>query len=84
MQHTQEEVKQRVTGIISDCLGASLDEIQGDSLIKDDLGADSLDMIDIGMKLEDAYRISLEEEDYDAVNTVDDLVGLVQKKLGTV
>ena len=46
-------VEDRVKKIVSDQLGVSMDEVQNDSSFVDDLGADSLDTVDLVMALEE-------------------------------
>ena len=52
-------IEERVKKIVSDQLGKSLDEIQSDSSFVDDLGADSLDTVELVMALEEEFDLSL-------------------------
>jgi acyl carrier protein len=47
----------------------------------DVLGLDSLDLVELSVKIEDAYGIDLEEEDLKEVSTIDSIIDLVLKKL---
>jgi acyl carrier protein len=47
----------------------------------DVLGLDSLDLVELSVKIEDAYSIDLEEEDLKEVTTIDSIIDLVLKKL---
>ena len=52
-------VEDRVKKIVSDQLGVSMDEVQNDSSFVDDLGADSLDTVELVMALEEEFDLSL-------------------------
>ena len=54
-------------------------EVTNQSRIKEDLGADSLDVVEILMNVEDKYGITVPDEDVMAVKTVGDLIKLVDK-----
>ena len=47
----------------------------------DVLGLDSLDLVELSVKIEDAYGIDLEEEDLKEVSTIDSIIDLVLRKL---
>lgn len=49
--------------------------------IVDDLGADSLDFVEIGMELEDAFDVEIEESAYADMNTVADIVSAIDSQL---
>jgi len=53
------------------------------SILREDLGLDSLRTVDLVIELEDEFHISIETDDLDAVRTVGDLVVLIEKKSGT-
>lgn len=63
----------RIRSIVSDQLGVSADEIKADSNIADDLGADSLDVVELVMQLEDEFDIEVPDEDAQAIQTVGDV-----------
>lgn len=54
---------ERVTQIIVDRLEVEADEVTLEAAIKEDLGADSLDVVDLIMELEDEFNLTIEEED---------------------
>ena len=60
--------------IIVDVLGCNEDEITMDTTFVDDLGADSLDIFQIIMGIEDAFDIEIENEDAEKISTVGDAV----------
>lgn len=55
-------------------------EITGKSKLTTDLGIDSLDSVEITMALEDAYGISITEDDMCSIKTINDLYKLVKEK----
>ena len=63
-------IEDRVKKIVSDQLGTSLDEIQGDSSFVDDLGADSLDTVELVMALEEEFDLEIADEDAEKISTV--------------
>jgi acyl carrier protein len=67
-------IEDRVKKIVSDQLGTSLDEIQGDSSFVDDLGADSLDTVELVMALEEEFDLEIADEDAEKISTVNDAV----------
>ena len=67
--------------ILADQLETDTDEIDAESNIFDDLGADRLDMIDIVMTVEDEYSVEITDEDLDEIKLVKDLVYTIESKL---
>ena len=67
-------IEDRVKKIVSDQLGNSLDEIQRDSSFVDDLGADSLDTVELVMALEEEFDLEIADEDAEKILTVNDAV----------
>ncbi|MDB3996824.1 acyl carrier protein [Gammaproteobacteria bacterium] len=67
-------IEDRVKKIVSDQLGTSLDEIQADSSFVDDLGADSLDTVELVMALEEEFDLEIADEDAEKISTVNDAV----------
>lgn len=71
-------VEQKVIDIISRELGVNVDEIKKDSTFVEDLGADSLDIVELVMKFEDEFSIEIPDEDAEKIQTVNDAVSYVQ------
>jgi acyl carrier protein len=59
MTLTQDEIFQKVKVIVADCLGSDEEEVVGTAVLKDDLGAESLDFLDISFRLEKAFGIKI-------------------------
>ncbi len=67
-------IEDRVKKIVSDQLGKSMDEVQNDSSFVDDLGADSLDTVELVMALEEEFDIEIADEDAEKISTVNEAV----------
>ena len=67
-------VFEKVKAILADQLDIDEDDITMDSLLVDDLGADSLDLADITMSLEDDFDVEVSDEVLATIRTVGDIV----------
>ena len=67
-------VVERVRQIIVDQLGVKEDEISVDSSFVDDLGADSLDTVELVMALEEEFNCEIPDEDAEKITTVKDAI----------
>ncbi|WP_110112864.1 acyl carrier protein [Bacillus sp. CGMCC 1.16541] len=74
------EVLERVTKIIVDRLGVDESEVKLESSFKDDLGADSLDVVELVMELEDEFDMEISDEEAEKIATVGDAVNYIQSK----
>ena len=74
-------VFEKVAQILAEQLDVDVDEIKLTTDMVDDLGADSLDIVDLVMTLEDEFDIEIPDEDVEGVRTVGDLVNYLQNKL---
>ena len=70
-------VEDRVKKIVSDQLGVSMDEVQHDSSFVDDLGADSLDTVELVMALEEEFDLEIADEDAEKISTVNEAVDYI-------
>lgn len=68
----------KIKNIISEQLGVEKDEITMDSSFIDDLGADSLDIVELIMALETEFDIEIPDEDAEKVTTVGDVVDYIK------
>ncbi len=75
------EVFEKVRDIIADKLGLEPSDIKEESAFIDDLGADSLDVVDMVMAFEDEFGIKVEDEDLEKFSTVKDVVNYIESKL---
>lgn len=76
------DVEARVKQIIAAELCRPESEIKLDTKFIDDLGADSLDLIDLVMFFEDEYNIEISDEDAEKLLTVGDVVNYIKSKKG--
>ncbi len=63
MALTHEEVYKKVQDVLVDALGVDADEVTPTSVIKDDLGAESIDFLDISFRLEKAFGIKIGKDE---------------------
>ncbi|MFC1721404.1 acyl carrier protein [Patescibacteria group bacterium] len=75
------EVEERVSQVLQMSLELSPDKVQPEKDIVDDLGADSLELVEIAMKLEEVFDIKVPDAEAQEMETVEDVVTLVMKKL---
>ncbi|MDR1310534.1 MAG: acyl carrier protein [Burkholderiaceae bacterium] len=68
------DIEQRVKKIVSERLGKAEAEIKLESSFVDDLGADSLDTVELVMALEDEFEFEIPDEDAEKITTVKDAV----------
>ena len=70
-------VEERVKKIVSDQLGKDVEEIQSDSSFVDDLGADSLDTVELVMALEEEFETEIPDEDAEKITSVQEAIDYV-------
>ncbi len=70
---------EKIKEILASQLNISIEKINDDSKIIEDLGADSLDMVEMLMTLEDEYGISISDEDAVNLKTVSDIMKYIEK-----
>ena len=69
-----------VKRIVVDQLQVAADDVKIDSTFIDDLGADSLDIVELIMAFEEEFNIEIPDEELPKVQTVADIVGYLDKK----
>ena len=75
-------ISDRVTKIIVDKLGVDESEISAEASFTNDLGADSLDTVELIMELEKEFDISIPDEKAEAIATVGDAVSYIESAVG--
>jgi len=74
-------VLDKVKKIIAEQLGVDEEDITPDASFTDDLGADSLDLVELVMAFEDGFDIEIPDEDAENIKTVADAVNYIQSKI---
>lgn len=74
-----DELFQKVRSIIAQQLGADESEITEDSHFIEDLGADSLDTVELVMALEEEFGIEISDEDAEKIQTVGDVIKYIKE-----
>ena len=70
---------ERIKEIVSENLGVDAAQITEESSFKDDLGADSLDIFEMVMALEDEYESEIPTEDLEKITTVGDVINYINE-----
>lgn len=73
-----ENIEQRVKKIVADQLGVNEAEVKNESSFQDDLGADSLDVVELVMAFEDAFGCEVPDEDAEKLTTVQQAVDFIK------
>ena len=75
-------VEEKVKKIICDQLNVPEEEVVLGASFVDDLGADSLDQVELIMAIEEEFDISIPDEDAEKIRTVQDAVSYIKKAIG--
>ena len=70
----------KIKEVVAEQLDVSVDEIKEDSKFVEDLGADSLDVVELVMALEEEFGIEIPDEDAEKIQTVKDALEYIQSK----
>jgi acyl carrier protein len=79
MADEKKDVAEKVKQIISEQLGVDEAEVTASASFVDDLGADSLDQVELVMALEEAYDLEIPDEDAEKLRTVQDALDYIEK-----
>ena len=71
---------EKMKTIIAEQLSVDADSIQADSNFKEDLGADSLDLFELVMALEEEFGVEIPSEDLESIATVNDVMEYLKNK----
>ncbi len=77
---SQEAILEKVCSIVSEQLSVDAGEVKSDSNFQNDLGADSLDTVELVMALEEAFDIEIPDEAAEGITTVGDAVKYIEEK----
>jgi len=81
MEMTIEQVAEKVVVAISNQLDVTRREVIGSARIASDLGADSIDLVELAMEFEDEFGIEISDDDAEKLITVDDVILYIAGKL---
>ncbi|MBU4259616.1 MAG: acyl carrier protein [Proteobacteria bacterium] len=73
-------VEDKVKKIIAEKLGVDLDEVVPEASFVDDLGADSLDLVELIMSMEEEFDIDIPDEDAEKILTVQDAIEYTRQR----
>ena len=73
------DIADRVREIIAEQLMADLEEVTNDATFVDDLGADSLDTVELIMEFEDEFGIEIPDEDAEKIQTVGEAIAYIER-----
>ena len=74
-------VFERVSKVIVDRLGVDESEVKLEASFRDDLGADSLDVVELVMELEDEFDMEISDEDAEKIATVGNAISYIESKV---
>ncbi|OGP97385.1 MAG: acyl carrier protein [Deltaproteobacteria bacterium RBG_19FT_COMBO_52_11] len=75
----EKSVERKVIEIIVEQLGVSEDEVAMEASFIDDLGADSLDLVELIMAMEEEFGLEISDEDAEKIQTVQDVVNYINE-----
>ena len=75
-------IEERVKKVIVEQLGVKEEEVVAQASFIEDLGADSLDTVELVMALEEEFKCEIPDEDAEKIQTVQDAVNYIDSKLG--
>jgi acyl carrier protein len=73
----REKVTDEVRSILVEQLGVEPDEVREEASFQEDLNADSLDLVELIMEMEDRFKLKIPDEDAEKIHTVGDAVDYV-------
>ena len=76
----KEEIFDKLKELVVDQLGVEEDEVTMEATMQDDLGADSLDLVDLVMSVEEEFGVKVADEDLENIKTVGDIVNYIDER----
>ena len=81
MAEELKNIEERVIEIVCEQMGASRDKITQETSFIQDLGADSLDTVELVMEFEDEFDLNIPDEDAEKIQTVGDAIKYIQEHI---
>jgi acyl carrier protein len=75
----EKSIRDRVIDIVCEQMGTTRDKIVDDTSFVSDLGADSLDTVELVMEFEDEFDLNIPDEEAEKIQTVGDAIGYIEK-----
>ena len=76
---TEPSIEEKVNEMIVKQMGVNKEQVKPETSFINDLGADSLDTVELVMELEDAFKINIPDEDAEKIQTVGDAINYIIK-----
>ena len=76
----KEEIFDKLKELVVDQLGVEEDEVTMEASMQDDLGADSLDLVDLVMSVEEEFGVKVADEELENIKTVGDIVNYIEDR----
>ncbi len=76
---TEPSIEEKVNEIIVKQMGVNKEQVKPETSFINDLGADSLDTVELVMELEDAFDVNIPDEDAEKIQTVGDAINYVKE-----
>lgn len=73
-------VEDKIKGLVAEQLGVSVDEVTPEASFTDDLGADSLDIVELVMAIEEEYGIEIPDDDAEKIQTIQDAITYIEER----
>ena len=74
----EKEILEKLTGIIVDQLGVTADQVKPEATFVEDLAADSLDIVELIMSIEEEFDLQIADEDAEHIVTVNDVITYIK------
>ena len=74
-------LEDRMAGLIVDQLGVSKEEVRAQASFIDDLGADSLDIVELVMSMEEEFDVEIPDDDVEKMQTIGDAIGYLKARI---
>ncbi len=78
----QDAIAEKVVGIVASQLDVEKDKVKPETSFINDLGADSLDIVELVMEFEEAFDMSIPDEDAEKIRTVGDAIAYIKQHQG--
>jgi acyl carrier protein len=73
-------IEEKVSAIVAEKLGVDKAEVTPDAVFIDDLGADSLDLVELIMAMEEEFGFEIADDEAEKLRTVGDVINFIKKK----